>query len=261
MQKFGVLVISHGSRSEDWVRLVDEAVAGVRLPEGVPIVSSFLELIEGRLIDDGIRMLEEDGVTDIIVVPLFISSGSTHIDEISYALGVIPEPSLPTDMVPFERKARVHFTGPIDDDPDIAQILFEKVRELSVEPSREIVMLVGHGSIEKGFHKRWRDGLERLAARVQELGGFAGWETSMLLPNQVPLKMKLLGKRMPDHQVIVVPLFLSEGYFTRQVIPSRMEGYEYRYNGRAMLPHPLVSRWMEGRIQPVLQDNGVSIMR
>lgn len=261
MRKFGVLVISHGSRSAEWVRLVDEAVAGVKLDGEIPIVSSFLEIVDGRLIQDGIRMLEDGGVTDIIVVPLFVSSGSTHIDEISYALGVIPEPNLPTDMEPFERKAVIHFTSPIDDDPDIARILFEKVRELSVTPSKEILLLVGHGSIEKGFHLRWKQGLERLAARLKELGGFDEADVSMLLPDQIPWKMKRWRKLKPDHQVIVAPLFLSEGYFTKQVIPSRMEGYEYKYNGQAMLPHPLVSRWMENQIRPVLMKYGVANIR
>jgi sirohydrochlorin ferrochelatase len=260
MRKFGVLVISHGSRSPDWVRLVDQAVADVRLDRGIPVVSSFLEIVEGRLIQDGIRMLEADGVTDIVVVPLFVSSGSTHIDEISYALGVIPEPNLPTDMKPFERTAVIHFSSPIDDDPDIARIVFEKVKELSVDPSKEILLLVGHGSIEKGFHMRWRKGLERLAARLKGLGGFDAADGCMLLPDQIHWKMKLWRKRKPGHQIIVAPLFLSEGYFTKQVIPSRMEGYEYRYNGQAMLPHPLIAHWMENQIRTVLLEHGVITM-
>ncbi len=94
MERYGVLVISHGSRDGKWVRLVDEAVAQVLRPSDIPIVSSFLEIVEGRLIQDGIRTLERQGVTDIIAVPLFVSSGSTHVDEIGYALGAKPEPEL-----------------------------------------------------------------------------------------------------------------------------------------------------------------------
>lgn len=261
MSKFGVMVISHGSRSKEWVRLVDEAVARVKLPAEVPVVSVFLELIEGRLIQDGIWMLEELGVTDIVAVPLFISSGSTHIDEISYALGVIDHPVLPTDMVPFERKAAIHFTPPIDDDPEIAGILYEKVRELSVDPSRELLLLVGHGSVEKGFHRRWRHVLEGLAFRVQELGGFDAADGAMLLPDQINFKLRLWQKRKPGHRVIVAPLFLSEGYFTREVIPSRFKDWAYSYNGRALLPHPLVSGWIEGRVLDVLRAKNELILR
>lgn len=252
MATYGVLVISHGSRSEEWVKFVDEAVADVRLPQNVPVFSSFLEIVEGRLIQDGITALEAQGVTDIIVVPLFISSGSTHIDEITYALGVKPEPTLETDMTPLSIHANIYLASPIDDDPDIARILYEKVKELSVNPAKEILLLVGHGSVEKGFHLRWRRGLEALADRIRGLGSFAEADVAMLLPDQVQRKMTWWTTNKPDYTVIVAPLFLSEGYFTNRVIPERLNGYSYKYNGKSMLPHPLISHWMERQIAPLL---------
>ncbi|MEI7027973.1 sirohydrochlorin chelatase [Paenibacillus sp. y28] len=245
MVKIGLLIISHGSRSDTWVQLVDEAVTAAGLPEDVPVFSSFLEIVEGRLIQDGIDALEAQGVTDIVVIPLFVSSGSTHIDEISYALGVIPAPQLPTDMGLFRVKARIHFGQPIDDDPDIAQLLADKIAPLSVQPDRELVLLVGHGSVENGFHERWKQGLEQLAARMKALGGFAEADVAMLLPDQARARMAYWQERRPELDVIVSPLFLSEGYFTNEVIPERLEGFAYRYNGASLLPHPLISRWIE----------------
>lgn len=250
MSKYGVLVISHGSRDSEWVRLVDEAVASVSAPEGVPVYASYLELVEGRLIQDGIYSLEAQGVTDMIVIPLFVSSGSTHIDEISYALGVIPEPKLETDMTPFEIRARLHMLSPIDDDPEIAELVAEKISPLSEDPSREIVLLVGHGSVEKGFHLQWRRGLEKLAARIKAIGGFDEADAAMLLPDQVKRKMAWWLRHKPEHAVLIAPLFLSEGYFTRKVIPSRLEGFAYRYNGQALLPSPLIAKWMERQLAP-----------
>ncbi|MBP1153922.1 MULTISPECIES: CbiX/SirB N-terminal domain-containing protein [unclassified Paenibacillus] len=260
MVKYGILVISHGSRSGDWVRLVDEAVEAVRVPEGVPVYSSFLEIVEGRLIQDGITHLESLGVTDIIVVPLFVSSGSTHIDEISYALGVKDKPLLPTDLEPFAIRARIHFTSPIDDDPIIADIIYAKIKALSRDPQKEILLLVGHGSIEKGFHLLWRRGMEKLAMRLQALGGFDEAEVAMLLPDQISRKMKWWLDRKPEHTVIVAPLFLSAGYFTGEVIPERLSGYEYRYNGEALLPHPGISRWIERQVEPYIHGIAVEIM-
>ncbi|WP_082053062.1 sirohydrochlorin chelatase [Gordoniibacillus kamchatkensis] len=250
-RKYGVLVISHGSRSEEWVRLVDEAVAEVRAPGGIPIVSSFLEIVEGRLIQDGIAALENEGVTDLLVVPLFVSSGSTHLDEIGFALGVIPQPLLPTEMTPFERTARVHMAAPIDDDPVVAELVYDKVRELSREPQREVLLLVGHGSAERGFHQRWQRGLKRLAERVRLIGGFAAADTAMLLPDQTARKLRRWQERRQDYAIVAAPLFLSEGYFTQTVVPQRLEGrhHNVRYNGRALLPSPLVSRWMERQIE------------
>ncbi|MEK8130901.1 CbiX/SirB N-terminal domain-containing protein [Paenibacillus filicis] len=256
MVKYGILVISHGSRSEEWVRLVDEAVHAVQLPPGILIVSAYLEIVEGRLIQDGIDMLEAQGVTDIIVIPLFVSSGSTHIDEISYALGMKLSPLLPTDMEPFRIKAAIHLAQPIDDDPLIAEIVHEKLSPLSECPEQELVLLVGHGSVEKGFHTAWRQGLEKLAARIQTLGGYAGADGVMLLPDQVGWKLRTWSRRLPGCTVLVAPLFLSEGYFTGQVIPERFEGCEYRYNGQSLLPHPGVSLWMERQIAGMLEQCG-----
>lgn len=253
MVKYGILVISHGSRNGDWVRLVDEAVEAVHVPEGIPVYSSFLEIVEGRLIQDGITHLESLGVTDMIVVPLFVSSGSTHIDEISYALGVKDKPLLPTDMRPFAIRARIHFTSPIDDDPIIADIIYSKIKALSFDPQKEILLLVGHGSIEKGFHLLWRRGLEKLTMRLRALGGFDEADVAMLLPDQIPRKMKWWFRHKPQHTVIVAPLFLSAGYFTGEVIPERLNGYKYRYNGDALLPDSGISRWIERQAEPYIQ--------
>lgn len=249
MRKIGILVISHGSRSSRWVEGVDEAVSAVRLPDGIPVVSSFLELVEGRLIEDGIRALESRGVTDILAIPLFISSGSTHLDEIAYALRVIPEPALPTKLVPLPIQAKVTFNSPIDNDPAIAQIMYDKIKELSTDPGKETVLLLGHGTAERGFHRKWRHTLRGLADRMKELGHFAAADYAMLLPDQLSCRLRSLQKRRPGDSVIVAVLFLSEGYFTKTLIPSRLDGVDCRYNGRTLLPDPQISRWIERQVE------------
>lgn len=35
---------------------------------------------------------------------------------------------------------------------------------------------------------------------------------------------------------------MSEGYFTKVVIPQRLEGLDYAYSGQTLLPHPLLPR-------------------
>lgn len=251
---YGVLVISHGSREEDWVRLVDEAVAQARLPEGVLRYSSYLEIVEGRLIQDGIDELEREGVTDLIVVPLFASSGSVHIDEIRYALGVQEASTLPTDLERLRIEAKVHWTSVIDDHPLIVDLMLEKLRALSQDPKREALLVVGHGAADPGFYERWRSVLESLAAKLQERGGFAAAEAALLLPDETRSVMERLRIAYPDGDVLVVPFFISEGYFTRRVIPQRFSGYDYKYNGETLLPHPNVARWIEQQVHEAIDS-------
>jgi len=256
VRKYGVLIISHGSRDNRWVELVDQATAEINLTGEMPIRAVFLEIVTGRLIQDGINALQAQGVTDIIAVPLFVSSGSTHVDEISYALGATSKPLSPTDLEKFSLAARIHFATPLDDDADIAQVIFSKIKPLSQNPSREIIIIVGHGSKEKEFHLRWRRGLSLLAMRVKQLGNFAGADAAMLAPKQLRNKVIWWRKHMPDHHVIVAPFFLSDGYFVNEVIPAILQGLNVKYNGMALLPHPLISHWMEKQINRITSRMG-----
>ncbi len=251
--KIGVLVISHGSRNKDWVLMVDESICKLNIPAGTPLDSSFLEAVEGREIQDGIHALEQKGVTDLIVVPLFISSGSTHMEEIQYALGLIEQSSIETDIGRMRLQARVHFCAPINDDPLIAQICWEKIQPLSVEPTKEVLLMVGHGSDEQGFGERWLEMLANMAEKVRQLGGFAHAGTATLHPDDIAEKVAWWEQHYPDLHIVISPFFLSEGYFTKKVIPQRLaEATRVRYNGAALLPHNNITRWMEQQLSRFL---------
>jgi sirohydrochlorin cobaltochelatase len=252
----GILVVSHGSREENWIKLVDEAVNAAAIDAKVPVVSSFLEIVAGRLIQDGIDELERQGVNDIFVIPLFVSSGSTHVDEIGQAFGLPPLSKLEGDLGTFRVNARVTYGKPIDDDPEIAELLLANIAELSTAPAREALLVIGHGSKEPVFHERWQAGLSGLAERLRLLGGFGRAASAMLLPDMAADVLRMLQAEQRDREVIVVPLFLSPGYFSNHVIPSRLQGLNYRYNGRAMLPHPAIPRWLKAQMTDWLRDSG-----
>ncbi|WP_342773857.1 sirohydrochlorin chelatase [Cohnella pontilimi] len=244
--KPGILIISHGSREPGWVSLVDNTVRRCRRwlsKFDVPLEAAFLELVEGRLIQDGIDRLEAQGVTDMLAIPLFISSGSTHVDEIGWALGAYPQCRSETDLTPFRLDVRLTYGRPIDDDPEIAEILGERAASLSSDPARETLLFIGHGSDKPEFREAWRRGLNGLASVVRERGGYADADFAMLRPDLAAEAASALRRRHPEAAVLAVPVFLSEGYFTRHVIPQRLAGLDCRYSGQALMPHPQVARW------------------
>ncbi|WP_123043460.1 sirohydrochlorin chelatase [Cohnella candidum] len=246
-RKPGILVISHGSRESGWVAAVDHTVNAARagLPAGTPVETAFLELVEGRLIQDGLDRLEAAGVTEVLAVPMFLSSGSTHVDEIGWALGAYPEVRTETDLEPFRVGAELTYGRPIDDDPEIVDILLERLSGLSEDPARECVLLIAHGSEWPGFHEAWRRGLSSLASSIRERGGYAETAFAMLRPDMVADTVGKLRERNPGAEVIALPVFLSEGYFTKEAIPRRLEGLGCRYDGKTLMPHPLVAKWLE----------------
>lgn len=249
--KPGVLVISHGSRKPLWVSRVEAAVRELAGMLDMPVEASYLELVDNRLIQDGIDTLEGQGVTDILVIPLFVSSGSTHVDEIAYALGAVPAPEAESDLQPFEVKARVHFGKPVDDDRAIAVMVWDKVRDLSKDPEREVVLLIGHGSRHEPFRIRWEQGITSLARLVGEVGGTRA-DAALLNPGNV--REKVLEWKGRGYEVIAAPLFLSEGYFTEKIIPDQLEGLGCHYSGQTLLPHPLLAQWMAGQVRELVES-------
>ncbi|MBP2000865.1 sirohydrochlorin ferrochelatase [Paenibacillus shirakamiensis] len=249
----GVLVISHGSPDASWMHLVDASVAELKLPAGVPVIASFLEVQGGRGIQSGIDALEALGMTDILVIPLFVSSGSTHVDEIAWALGVKPVPDKETDLERFRVDARIHFGVPMDDDLEVARMVWSKLAPLSVQSDREVILLVAHGSVHEGFRQRWEQGMLGLAAHVQDVSGMLHTDYALLNPDSVRSKVSYWQQER-GMEVLVAPVFLSEGYFTKKTIPARLEGLTYRYSGQALLPHPLLSQWIHRQIMAIMKS-------
>ena len=245
--KPGVLVVAHGSRDERWVARVEETVREVResLP-GVPAACGYLELVEGRLIQDGIDRLEKEGVTHLLAIPLFVSAGSTHVDEIGWALGAYEKPRRPTDLARYRVRSRLTYGSPIGDDPEIAEALLDKLAAsgLSEQPAREGLLLIGHGSEDPWFYEEWRRGLEGLAQRMRQRGGYADAEAALLRPDEAADRVRAMRERKgPELGVVAVPVFISEGYFTSEVIPKRLTGLGCRYAAGALIPHPQVAEW------------------
>ncbi|MCC3372161.1 sirohydrochlorin chelatase [Cohnella sp. REN36] len=278
--KPGVLVISHGSREPAWVSRVDGIVDAARarlndpvqlaslgLAEPIPVVACYLELVEGRLIQDGVHALEALGVTDIAAVPLFVSSGSTHVDEIGWALGAYETPRRETDLAPVAVRAQLRYGQPIGGDPEIADVLADKLAGLkgldvpgelgegtSDDKEMDVLLLIGHGSDEPWFHEAWRTELGSLAAELAARCGYADAETAMLRPDEVASRVALLRARRPGARVIALPVFLSEGYFTSEAIPRRLAGLDCVYAEGALLPHPRVGDWLVRRAIAGLTD-------
>lgn len=250
----GLLVISHGSREAGWVSLVDEAVEAARnaLGEAWIVEAAFLELVDGRLIPDGVRRLEEAGVERLLALPLFVSSGSTHVDEIGWALGAYAEPRTETELERVASSVPLTYGKPMDDAPEIVDVLLDRLRELVADSatatasasSDKSLLLVAHGSKEPGFREAWEVGMASIGEQLVARGGYGGFAGALLQLDEVAVKVARLREERPGREIVALPLFLSEGYFTATVIPRELAGLACRYSGRAYMPHPRVADWI-----------------
>lgn len=246
MEQTGILLIAHGSKNQQWVEYIEQTIAAVNID--LPMTIGFLERVEGRSIADGVRELEKRKIKRIIAIPLFISSGSTHLEEIKFALGVIPTSRIETDFRPIDSHAEIIWCSAMDDHPYIINILKERIQLLSKEPANEGLLLVAHGSDKEGFYHLWEDTLQNISRSLKNQFSFQEVRYATVHPNNIMEQAKTIGR---NKKLLIVPVFLSEGYYTSRYIPSKLEGLEYLYSGETYLPHPLVSKWIENSINHV----------
>jgi sirohydrochlorin cobaltochelatase len=243
----GVLLIAHGSSNPRWEKDIEFAIGQVETE--LPIVVSYLEFTEEKTIKKGVRELENRGIETIIAIPIFISSGSTHIDEIKYALGVIEHTPIDTDLTRIQTDSHLIWCDPMDDHPAVLELLVERVNSLSVEPKNESLLIVAHGSDESNFHEIWENLLERIKENISQHFSFQEVVHGTLHPDNLRETAESLSN---ESTILVLPLFLCEGYFTNKVVPSRLEGLSYKWEGKTYLPHPLVSTWIDDQVKSAL---------
>lgn len=275
-EKVGVLVLAHGG-SETWNQWVTEATKGVA--QKYPVEVAFGMALP-RTIQEAIDKLEAKGVNKIVVVPLFISSHSFIIRQTEYLLkkrDVLAEPAVVMDhaapahqgstpagghgdmshgahhgtepsLEPLRFKSEIVMTRALDDNPAVADILYDRIQELSTNATNETVIIVGHGPNPEEDNKNWVASMESLAAQILEKQKKAGHPSRIILSVTVrddadkaiyeQAKENLRGLvRQAGKQgdVIVVPLLLSKGG-VEQGIVKRLEGLTYKWSGKTLLP-------------------------
>jgi sirohydrochlorin ferrochelatase len=299
-EKYGILVIAHGSPSESWCSPVRNATDEVDLP--YPVELGFLELVPNETINDAVERLDDVGVTKIIAIPLFISSHSSHIQEIEYVVGLRdtlpmtaehvvvegmkmertvapkgnqyaisyvpleagadgsmratghPGDEEEEELVPIDTDADIILTAAMDDHWLVAGIVADRTADLSENPKDETLVLVAHGTGEEHNFAGWVNNTESLANQARLKLTYwsdpaiviAGTQAAFIHHNET-LHPEFTLRPIVDNAdgPIVVPLMVSEGYFTGTKIPKLLENLTYAYDSSALTPHPNVAEWIE----------------
>ncbi|MBI2884647.1 MAG: hypothetical protein HYY15_00565 [Candidatus Omnitrophica bacterium] len=274
----GVLILAHGG-SPRWNHTVRAAVAQARLAG--PVETAFGMGMHGHEVHDfqaAVDRLQADGVTRIIVLPLLLSSSSDVFRQFEYLFGMRPDAPWPDAGGPVALSVPVTMLQPLDGDPVVGDIVFDRVRRLSRDPARETVVLVAHGPVDEADNQRWLDAMAGASAVLERDGGFAKIER-LTLRDDAPDAVREEATRQLRQaveqagqatRVLVVPVLLAPGGI-EQKIPKRLAGLSYAFTGETLLPHPALSRWIAARVQaarrplsgalPVRSGAGTSVIQ
>jgi sirohydrochlorin cobaltochelatase len=264
MHAQGAIVVAHGGDSL-WNAQVISAARAART--NGPVEVSFLmgPAAKATRFQEVVARMEASGITDIVVVPMLVSSHSGHFEQIRYLVGdsVTLDSAMEhhLHMSGIERpatKARLRLARAMDDAPQIARVIAERGRALAGDPSGRALMIVGHGPNSAEDYAAWMKNLRVVVDSVRAISGFRDVRVE-LVRDDAPAGVRAeavqrtrelieLQHGLTQKPVVVVPLLISKGSINRSKLPRDLAGLPIVYSGDALLPHPEMVRWIEARV-------------
>ncbi len=273
----GILLLAHGGR-DDWNRQVLELASAVDASRPVEVAFG---MANKRTIQDALDRLSERGVTEVVAVPLFISSHSSVMRATEYLLGSRDEapPQLEafarmgarrvadraadeSDFdwtTPIEAAVPISVTTALDGHALVAEILLSRALDVSERPEEEVVVVVAHGPTSDEDNYLWLENMDILVERMRPRTRFSRIEcltvrddASDPVRERATAELRAVVDRVLQEgkSALIVPLLLSYGGI-EVGIRRRLEGLPYRMADQALLPDERLSEWV--RIQATVQ--------
>jgi sirohydrochlorin ferrochelatase len=227
-------------------------------------------------IQTALDKLTARGVTEIVAVPLFISSHSSVITSTEYLLGLRAD--APADLAKFAKMS--HGAGSHGDTIDhaahvdpaspvtttatlrmtpafnrhaiIGAILADRARAISTQPATESVILVAHGPVPDEDNRKWLDDMAVLAEHVKRAAPFASVDYMTVRDDAGPairdaatkeLRARIERQQAQGRRVLIVPHLMSFGGI-EQGIRKRLEGLEYTMTSQGLMPDDRIVDWV-----------------
>jgi sirohydrochlorin ferrochelatase len=281
--RVGVLLLAHGGSAQDWNEEVRHVADQVDLT--MPTEVAFGMATRSSM-QSAINRLVARKVTEIVAVPLFVSSHSSVIDSISYLLGLrLPQPedlkmfaamdrgnggmamdhaAMTPDSVmaseaakPISSAVPIRMAPALDHHRIVADILRDRAGSISRDPAHEVLVLVAHGPVPDNENKLWLADMNLLADEMRQQSHYAGIACLTLRDDAgdpvrnaatAQLRQKVEQITKDGNTALIVPLLLSYGGIEGG-LRKRLDGLNYRMPSQALLPDKRIVDWVIGMAQ------------
>jgi sirohydrochlorin ferrochelatase len=254
-EELGVVIMPHGA-GEYLNEPILQIIEPLRQKYNLEVAFGMAEV---DMLQEAIDQVERRGARRILVLRLYGISPSLK-EETEYVLGLLPSPVASGHHGHHGGQARVrsgallYTTGGFDGDPLIAEVLYERVMEISREPEQETVILLAHGAASDEHDRFWRQQMEKEAQHIRaKTPQFRAVFVATVREDwpekrdqAVAAVRKLIAQaNQAGNWVLVIANRLSgAGPYGKL-----LQGLSFELNGKGIAPHPNLTRWMDGAIE------------
>ncbi len=273
----GILLLAHGGKA-NWN---EEVVKVARSVDKTVITEVAFGMASKRNIQSAAEKLIDRGATEIVVIPLFVSSHSSVIESSEYLLGLRPD--APRDLAVFAKmdhgpsnggshgshgshgangsgdattpirlKVPVRMVSALNAHPIVGEILLSRARAISTSPTDEVVIVVAHGPVSDAANSKWLADMRLLAGLMGRKSAYRRIEY-VTVRDDAPepiraqataeLRARVERASKENARALVVPLLISYGGI-EEGIRKRLDGLTYTMCPQAILPDERISGWV-----------------
>lgn len=259
--KIGVLLVNHGSRSATWreslLHLEAQVAPTILNHHAVRSVkTAFMEYTEPS-IATRMKEFDQEGVTDVIIVPVFLTVSPHTFDDIPTIVGLKEDPrslqQLKIENIQrYTPRAKPHITPPLDFTDILQKNLLRRVSALSKDPSHEGLVLIGYG--DETYDKEWVELFNKVAGFIRERTGIAGYSYGWCghIANYKPEETTAAIETVlqTSRTALVIPVLVAhDEQFQIKIIGdgiAKVPDNKHRvvYRPDAILPDPNIEQWV-----------------
>ena len=264
--KRGILVVSHGSHSSAWRRLLlevhNEASDELLSIPGVGEVrSAFMEYTEPSIATQ-LRAFDQAGFDSVIVIPLLLTISDHSYDDIPAICGRSDDQEKIAELKAekieiYQAQAEIDFAPLMDFSGLVQRSVVRRIRAITGRrdedgsDQRFGALLVGYGSGE--FEDEWNRFFAEVRSAIGHEIGIThtahAWCGHLVSYSREPISKAIESLLQRVDRVVVVPVFVAyDPMFQDKIIGRAVErcGASERvlYRPDAILPDPEVSRWV-----------------
>jgi hypothetical protein len=253
-REIGVVIMPHGS-TQPWNDAVERTIEPLKSKYKIEIAYG---MGDQAIIQDAVARLEQQGMKRIVFVRMYALSDQMK-PLTDYILGLTETPAdhghdHDAAAPPQIRSAALFSTvGGYEEYPGIAEVVCERIKEVSKDPAKETVILLAHGSRTDEDNAKWLSVMNANIERVKKDPRCAALKS---------IKAATVREDWPkqrEQAVAEVRNMIQEGAKNGPVlvIANRLYGsgpykkflkdLEYVLNEKGLV-HPVLTRWLEDEI-------------
>lgn len=272
----GVVIMPHGA-TQPWNDAVEQVIAPLKLRYRIELAYG---MADPGVIQQAVSRLEQQGVRRIVFVRMYALAHHLK-DRTDYILGLSDSSTLhghggehDRDAVPppqIRSAALFAAFGGYEESPGIAEVLHERILEISRELSAETVILVAHGEKSDEGNAKWLSAMNTNIARLRQDSHCAKLKAIQAvtvredwpeLREKAVASVRELIKEGAQHGRALV---IADRLYGAGPYRKLFDGLDYVLNDKG-LAHPALTRWLEDGIKqtastlmrPAIDDDRVT---